>query len=86
VLAVVLGTVGGEVLGVIGYISSGELMGFTYADAFPLVMYILTTDPAAMSVLVRNVISGVMFALLGVWIILRNVKKEVSGVKVTELK
>lgn len=83
---VLLGTVGGDILTLVQMMSNGELPGFVFGD----IPWFLTTmwaeSPEYRSGVISNIGTGILFAALGVWVILRRAGKEVAGTKVQELK
>ena len=83
---VLLGTVGGDALTLAQMMGNGELPGFGYAD----IPWFLTTmwaeSPEYRSGMISNIGMGVLYAALGVWVILRKAGKEVADTKVVELK
>lgn len=84
VFGVVAGTLAADVIGLVQMISSGELMGFTMAD-IPLLMSILFGDSEYLAATGKNVFTGLLFAALGVYALLRQTGREVSGVSYQEL-
>ena len=74
---VFLGTVGGETLTVISWILKGELPGYTLAD-IPLLMIYMFVDPEVLTGIGLNVLLGIVFAILGIFSLLRKTNKEVS--------
>jgi hypothetical protein len=81
ILGVLAGTVAADVFTLAGMISRGELPGFVYGDILPLMVYLLEEDPEYAGATLSNILTGLLFAALGVWALLRKTGKEVSGTK-----
>ena len=84
IFGVVAGTLAADVIGLGQMILNGELLGFTLAD-IPLLMGIVLGDPEYLAATGKNILMGLLFAALGVFALLRQTGKEVSGVSYTEL-
>ena len=84
IFGVVAGTLAADVISLARMISSGELLGFTMAD-IPLLMGIVFQDPEYLAGTGKNILMGLLFAALGVFSLLRQAGKEVSGVSYAEL-
>lgn len=84
IFGVVAGTLAADVIGLGQMILAGELPGFVMAD-IPLLMGIVLQDPEYLAATVKNVLMGLLFAALGVFALLRQTGKEVSGVSYSEL-
>ena len=85
VLAVLLGTVAADAISLAQMINSGELYEYTYGDIPLLILFLLLNDVEYLMVTVKNCGMGLIFAALGVFGLLRNAKKEVSGIRVIDL-
>lgn len=81
ILAVLAGTVAADVFTLAGMIGRGELPGFGYGDILPLMLYLLEEDPEYAGATVSNILTGLLFAALGVYALLRKAGKEVAGTK-----
>lgn len=86
VLGVVLGTLGADVMTLASMISSGELYGFTYGEIPMLMMLLLQEDTGYLSATISNIGTGLLFAGLGVFFILRQTAKDVSGSRFRAMK
>ncbi|MBR6800839.1 MAG: hypothetical protein IKM61_03725 [Eubacteriaceae bacterium] len=79
-LAIIFGVVLGDILGesfiLVSMINSGELPGFLVSDVPELIMFVFRTDPMAFA---PNLLMGLMFAALGVFALIRNESKRISG-------
>ena len=85
VFGVVAGTIAADAMSLAGMISNGELPGWTMAD-IPEMLLILAEDAEYVGATVKNVLMGLLFAALGVYALLRQTGKEVSGIAYAELK
>ena len=85
VFGVVFGTVLGETFLLINMINSGELVGLALSD-MPILLLILLADSEYVSAVAGNIVIGLLFAALGVFSLIWKTKKEISGVKVIDLK
>lgn len=86
VLGVLLGTIGGDALSLAQMMGSGELPGFVLADIPWFLATMWAESPEYRSGMISNIGMGLLFAALGVWVILRKAGKEVADTKVVELK
>ena len=84
IFGVVAGTLVADVVSLGQMILNGELQGFVIAD-IPLLMSLILQDPEYLAGTGKNVILGLVFAALGVFSLLRQAGKEVSGVSYAEL-
>lgn len=85
VFGVLFGTVLGETFSLISLIHSGELYEFTYGD-IPLLIMFLLMDAEYISSVLGNIAIGLLFAGLGIFSLLRRANREVSEVKIIDLK
>jgi len=85
VFGVLLGTISAEALAVAEMISNGELYGCTYADIPWLISAVLQADAEYRSALLGQILTGLLFAGLGVFALLRNAGREIADVKFKEL-
>lgn len=86
VLGVLLGTIGGDALSLAQMMGSGELPGFVLADIPWFLATMWAESPEYRSGMISNIGMGLLFAALGVWVILRKAGREVADTKVVELK
>ena len=84
-VGVLLGTVLGEGISLYFAISAGELPFYTPADIPALLIYTFTYVAEYRIGVLTNVGLGLLFAGLGVFALLRNTAKSVSGTKVKHL-
>ena len=75
VLSACLGQFLGEAMTLASLIKEGEL-AISYADIPYSIIYLLSNNSEYLSIVVKNLALGIMFALLGVWGILRASRKE----------
>lgn len=85
ILGVLAGTVAADAISLAQMIASGELYEFTYSQIPMLIFFLLVNDAEYMTATLSNCGMGLLFAALGVFGILRKTKKEVSGIRVTDL-
>ena len=86
ILGVLVGTLAADVIDLAMAIGSGELPEFTYGDILPLILFLLVEDAEYMRGMLANCGMGLLFAGLGVFGLLRKTKKEVTGIRVIDLK
>jgi len=85
IFGVILGTVLGEGITIFRMIGNGELEGFAYGD-IPWLLIVLATDAEYIGSVLYNIGTGLLFAGLGVFTQIRRAKKEVSDIKIIDLK
>ena len=85
IFGVVAGTIAADAVSLAGMISSGELPGWTMGD-IPEMLLILLEDGEYVAATAKNILLGLLFAALGVFTLLRQTGKEVSGIAYAELK
>ncbi len=86
IFGVVLGSFAADVISVIQYINSGEIVGVTAGEAPLLVLMTFIGDAEYRMATLANVGMGLLFAALGVYTLLRNAGKAVSGTKIIDLE
>lgn len=84
ILGVILGTLGGYGLMLAELINEGETY-LTYAD-IPAALVVLMGEPEVLSEFGMNVLMGLLFAGLGVFSMLMQANKQVSGTKIDTLE
>ena len=85
IFGVVAGTFAADAISLANMINSGELPGWGIGD-IPEMLMILMEDSEYVGATVQNILLGLLFAALGVFALLRQTKREVSGVSFAELK
>lgn len=85
VFGVLLGNLGAEAFTVFSMIQGGELPGIAVGDIPLLIWLVLSEDAEYRGYLIKNVLMGLLFAALGVFALLRQAGKDVSGVKYIDL-
>lgn len=86
IFGVLLGTFAADAFTLVGMINEGELSGYGYGDIPWLISFLLESNSEYMSGTLSNIGMGLLFAALGVFSLLRNAGKEVSGTKFIDLK
>lgn len=85
VLGVLLGTVAAEAITVFVMIQNGELPGLTVGDIPTLIALVFAEDPEYRSGVISNTVTGLLFAGLGVFTLLRKAGRDVAGSKYIDL-
>lgn len=85
VLAVIVGTFTADAFSLAQMISSGELYEFTYREIPMLILFLALNDVGYMTATLSNCGIGLLFAAVGVFVLLRKAKKEVTGIRVLDL-
>ena len=85
IFGVVAGTIAADAVSLAQMIGNGELPGWTMAD-IPEMLLILLEDAEYLAATAKNILMGLLFAALGVFALLRQTGKEVSGIAYAELK
>ncbi len=89
VLAVIIGVLLGcflaDAFTLAGMINSGELGELTYGDIPYMILLLLAEDADYAGAVVSNILTGLLFAGLGVFSLLRKAGKETEGTKYIEL-
>lgn len=85
VLGVVLGTFGAYTYELVKMISSGELYGMTYSDV-PALLGMLIADGEFMAAAGKDVLLGLLYAVLGAWGIVHQTGKQVADFRMIDLK
>ena len=86
VFGVVLGTLGADVMTLTQMMAQGQLPGFTFGDIPLFIAALLAEDAEYRTATLSNVGMGLLFAALGVFFILRQTAKDVSGSKFRRMK
>ena len=86
IVGVIVGNMGAEVVYLFQMMNRGEIWGYSYADIPALILLVLVEDPEYLRYILSNMATGLMFAGLGVWSLLRRANAEVSATKVVDLK
>lgn len=86
ILGVLLGTLISDGISLAGMIGSGELEGFTMGDIPGVILFSLANNSEYRAGTLANMAMGLVFAGLGVFFLLKNTGKAVSGRKVIDLQ
>ena len=86
IFGVLFGTILADVITLGSMILSGELPDFVFADIPQLILFLLAEDSAYLTATVSNIITGVLFAGLGVFALLRKAGKAVADTRFVDLK
>ena len=85
IFGVVAGTIAADAVSLAQMIGSGELPGWTMAD-IPEMLLLLMEDGEYVAATLKSILLGLLFAAMGVFTLLRQTGKEVSGIAYAELK
>ena len=86
VFGVVLGTLLAESYGLFDLINSGMVSGLEISDIPETILYLLVNDGEYLGIVLKNVAMGLFFAALGVFALLRQTGKDLSGYQFVDLK
>ena len=84
IIGVLVGTIGADVITLATMISSGEIMA-AYGDIPAIILEVLLTDPAYLTGTLGNIGLGLVFALLGMWGVLKKTKRETASFRMKDL-
>ena len=85
IFGVVVGTFGADIISLVDMINNGELL-IGYAD-IPMFLYLLLTQsPEYLEATLMNLGQGMLFAGVGVIVLIMQQAKAVSGTKVQDLQ
>ena len=83
---VVAGTIGADVIALLQMIGDGELPGIVAGDIPALMLVMFAEEPEYRSIMIKNIVMGLLIAALGVYYFVFRAGKEVAGAKIVELK
>lgn len=86
ILGVVIGTFASEAFTLVVMISGGELPGWTYGDIPATILYLLETNSEYASAVLGNMAMGLLFALLGMYGVFKELRSETKGFQMTNLE
>lgn len=86
IFGVLLGTFAADAMTLMGMINGGELPGFAMGDIPGIIIVLLADDAEYRSAMMGNILTGLLFAALGVFALLRKAGKDVADTKYVELK
>lgn len=86
IIGVLVGTFAPDVVVLCQMIGNGELIGLTYGDIPWFIAEIFAADSTYATGVISNVVIGLLFAMLGVFALLKRTNREVSDTKVKKLK
>lgn len=86
IAGVAVGTLAGEWLTLYQMLKEGELVGYTVKELLPLLIEIIEVEEEATATIVKNIGSGVLFAALGVFALIKKAAKEAKPTKVQDVK
>lgn len=85
IIGVIAGTLGCEAFSLFTAIRDGLLPELTYGDIIPSLVYLLETDSEYLASVAVSLLQGLVFALLGTFGILKEMKEETKGHKMVSL-
>ena len=86
IVGVVAGTIGSEAFSLFSLIRDGLVPELGYGDILPSLVYLLSTDSEYLIDIGANLLQGLLFALLGMFGVFREVREETRGHKMVNLK
>lgn len=81
IIGVLLGNIGAEVITVVSLMNSGDLPGLVAGDIPWLILTVFVDDAEYRGAVIKNILIGILFAGIGVFALLRQTGKNVSGNK-----
>lgn len=85
ILGVIIGNIGGEAIKLVNDFNAGNWEGFVYGDIPFIILDNILYNPDYVSYIIGNIVMGLLFAGLGVFMLIKNTAKEVSDVKFKKL-
>jgi len=85
IMGVVLGTFASDAITLFSMIQSGELYNWSVADIPAIIVMLLAEDTEYRGAVLGNILTGLLFAGLGVFALLRKTGKDVSGAQYIDL-
>lgn len=86
ILGALIGNFAVDYYSMFSLIHDGLLPELTYSDVFPALLYLFSSDDYYRTATLSNVGLGILFALLGTYGVFRDIRRETSGMKITDLK
>lgn len=86
ILGVLVGNLAVDYYSVFSLIHDGLMPELAYGDIFPALLYLFSSDDAYRAATLGNIGLGLLFALLGTYGILKDIRNETSGMRMTDLK
>ena len=86
ILGVLIGNFAVDYYSMFSLIRDGLLPELTYGDIIPGLLYLFSADDAYRAATISNVVQGLLFALLGTYGIFRDIRRETTGMKMSDLK
>lgn len=86
IFGVLLGNFGADAFTLMQMITSGEMTGYALRDIPALIAFMLSASSEYASATITNILTGLLFAGLGVFALLRKAAKEVAPVKYIDLE
>ena len=86
ILGVLVGNIGADVFALVKMINAGELWGATYADIPDIIIYTFQESSEYARGVISNGVTGLLFAGLGVFGLLRKAGREIADAKIKKLK
>lgn len=86
IIGVIIGNFGSDVIYLIGAVRDGSIAGMGYGDIPAFIAYVFSTDSEYAASVVKNVILGIVFAMLGMIDIFRKTRQETASFKMLDLE
>lgn len=86
IVGVIVGNLGADAVYLFQMMNSGEIWGYAYTDIPAMILMVLLEDSEYLRYTLSQMVTGLLFAGLGVWSLLRRANAEVSATKVVDLK
>ena len=85
ILGIIIGNFGADAITLFFMINDGTLGNLGYGDILPSILYLLSSDGEYLTATLTNIGLGLLFALLGMWGVFREVKEETKGFSMVNL-
>lgn len=86
ILGALIGNLAVDYYSLFSLIRDGLIPELTYSDIFPALLYLFSGDDSYRSATISSIGLGILFALLGTYGIFKDIRRETSGMKISDLK